>query len=223
MMQVPEDVFAAAIAAKRSAHAATAVPDRCAHAETLRVLTEAGHREAAKSAGVHVGTVYRWAKEAGMVRPSQLETELRLWLSVALPETGSECWLWHGALNRGYGVIGDGGKVVRVHRMLYVRYRGAIPDGLEIDHLCHTADGECRGGLCVHRRCVNPWHLEPVTTKENAERASSTRANGRYLAERTHCKNGHEFTPENTRLTARNGRVCRACRREWAKRQRARS
>lgn len=41
---------------------------------------------------------------------------------------------------------------------------------------------------------------------------------------KTHCKNGHEFTPENTRNQARGGRACRACSREAqreAQRQRA--
>lgn len=37
---------------------------------------------------------------------------------------------------------------------------------------------------------------------------------------KTHCKRGHEFTNENTRLTSK-GRACRACDRLWdAKRHR---
>lgn len=34
---------------------------------------------------------------------------------------------------------------------------------------------------------------------------------------KTHCKNGHEFTEENTRILANGSRVCRACKREWAR------
>ena len=31
---------------------------------------------------------------------------------------------------------------------------------------------------------------------------------------RTHCKNDHEFTPENTKRDANGNRVCRACRKD---------
>ena len=38
----------------------------------------------------------------------------------------------------------------------------------------------------------------------------------------THCKRGHEYTPENTRLSKnRRGRVCRACKNEREREQRA--
>jgi hypothetical protein len=30
---------------------------------------------------------------------------------------------------------------------------------------------------------------------------------------KTHCVNGHEFTPENTRVTKRNTRQCKECER----------
>lgn len=33
----------------------------------------------------------------------------------------------------------------------------------------------------------------------------------------THCKQGHEFTPENTYHTARGGRRCKACTRKYQK------
>ncbi len=33
-----------------------------------------------------------------------------------------------------------------------------------------------------------------------------------YLAKRTHCKNGHEFTEENTYVNTRGFRTCKACR-----------
>lgn len=37
---------------------------------------------------------------------------------------------------------------------------------------------------------------------------------GAHYANRTHCKNGHEFTPENTRLRKDSGRVCRQCKKD---------
>lgn len=159
-----------------------------------------------------------------MALPSQLPPSVRVWLFVDVPTSAHGCWLWTRALSEGYGVMGTDRRVVRVHRFLYEILRGPIPDGLELDHLCHSNDDTCAGGTtCRHRRCVNPWHLQPVTTKENADRATRTRINGRHLAHRTHCKNGHEFTPENTRITSRGSRTCRQCNAESARRRRARS
>jgi hypothetical protein len=43
---------------------------------------------------------------------------------------------------------------------------------------------------------------------------------GHYSASKTHCIRGHEFTEENTRRDKSNGRQCRACCNERARRQR---
>lgn len=62
--------------------------------------------------------------------------------------------------------------------------------------------------LCFKPSCVNVQHLAVATLSENAQRQRS--------AAKTHCKNGHEFTPENTyiRTGFRNGkRTCRTCQR----------
>ena len=71
------------------------------------------------------------------------------------------CWAWMGAThNRGYGVIGRGGKGKgneRAHRTAYRLYRGEIPEDKIILHKCGNAN------------CVNPWHLEAGTHKENAQ------------------------------------------------------
>jgi hypothetical protein len=130
----------------------------------------------------------------------------------------SDCWLWMGAQNgKGYGradVILDGALLPdrRCHRISYQWLVGPIPTGFELDHLCHTYDIGCPGGLtCQHRRCVNPAHLEPVTSVENTLRGRSASA---LNAAKTHCKRGHELTPENTQLIvsdARRSRNCRTC------------
>lgn len=67
------------------------------------------------------------------------------------------CWLWNRKVRTdGYGVKSLGKyEEVRAHRWVYEQRIGAIPDGLELDHLCNTP------------RCVNPAHLEPVTHEEN--------------------------------------------------------
>lgn len=53
--------------------------------------------------------------------------------------------------------------------------------------------------------------------------AIQQRANQEYdhMASRTHCKNGHAFTDENTHVDARGWRCCRACDRAKMARRRA--
>jgi hypothetical protein len=112
------------------------------------------------------------------------------------------CWIWTAATNGvGYGVLGRGGRgagLVYAHRFSYQIHRGAIPDGLELDHLCRN------------RGCVNPYHLEPVTRSENLRRSPVV---GRYPRP-THCPQGHEMIGDNVRISPAGGRVCRACCRE---------
>lgn len=114
-----------------------------------------------------------------------------------LRDAPGDCWIWTGAVDTdGYGRYSKD----PAHRLVYVSAVGPIPDGLQIDHLCRV------------RPCVNPAHLEPVTAAENNRRRDEALGLGVYA---THCKNGHEFTPENTRRRVRAGgqeeRVCRAC------------
>jgi hypothetical protein len=124
----------------------------------------------------------------------------RFWGFVTKTDT---CWLWQGSKNKGYGQFTvrrpeSLTKKLAAHRYAYELLVGSIPDGLDLDHLCRVP------------ACVNPAHLEPVTRKENLRRGIS--GNG----SKTHCKRGHEFTPENTYKTA-NGRGCVACRDAYQK------
>ena len=84
-----------------------------------------------------------------------------------------ECWPWQGHVgSQGYGSCA--GPINSPHRAVYQLLVGPIPKGLVLDHLCHTLDLECPGGPpCLHRRCVNPSHLEPVTNSENSRRGST--------------------------------------------------
>lgn len=47
-------------------------------------------------------------------------------------------------------------------------------------------------------------------------------ANGARLRALTHCKNGHEFSAENTHTNDRGFRICRACKRERERQRRQR-
>src|SRR3546814_9826723 len=67
----------------------------------------------------------------------------------------SGCWLWVRAISsEGYGVIYRHPKVALAHRVSYEMHKGAIPDGLQIDHLCRV------------RHCVNPDHRSAEHTSE---------------------------------------------------------
>lgn len=107
------------------------------------------------------------------------------------------CWLWTGPKSAGrapgYGRVYIGGKGYQAHRLAYEELVGPIPAGLVIDHLCRNP------------ACVNPAHLEPVTNAENIRRG---------LAIRTHCPQGHEYTPENVRHRANGHRSCKRCHRD---------
>lgn len=122
----------------------------------------------------------------------------RLWSHVRYnPATG--CWLHIGGKSgKGYCQIligGRLGKIVPAHRFSFETYRGPIPAGLEPDHLCRV------------RHCMNPWHMEPVTHRENVLRSDGIAAR---QAKQTHCIRGHSFTPENIRWEGRK-RKCKAC------------
>ena len=130
--------------------------------------------------------------------PVPVSARNRLWAGAVAD--GSGCWLWQGALTKGYGRIEVEGRHLRVHRLAYELVKGPIPDGLSLDHLCRT------------RNCINPDHLEAVTTRENILRGEGIAATH---ARKTHCIHGHKFTAENTHVW-RGGRSCRTCKRTQA-------
>jgi hypothetical protein len=133
---------------------------------------------------------------AALARPDWYETKV----APRLVEAPGGCLIWTGARNRGYGMVGlpDRGPVVKVHRVNYLRVRGAIPRGLSLDHLCRNPP------------CCLPAHLEPVTHRENMLRSPAPAARA---AERTHCPNGHPLVPGNLAVTNRSGRQCLTCQR----------
>lgn len=139
----------------------------------------------------------------------------RFWAKVC-PEPNMGCWLWSGRIaGGGYGYVWSAGRKVIAHRLAYETIVESVPDGLELDHLCRV------------RCCVNPAHLEPVTHAENVRRGVVSDINRARSRAQTHCKNGHEYSEENTyRYTHRGGgpwRGCRTCHRLWSnewKRQR---
>ncbi len=118
-----------------------------------------------------------------------------------------KCWLMLTSLDSdGYHIGSYRGKAVRTHKKIYVLTKGDIPKGMVTDHLCRN------------RNCCNPDHIEIVTNKENIRRGMNANSN------KTHCPQGHEYTPENIYLEKAKSnhsisRHCKICRSAISKRQ----
>ncbi len=114
-------------------------------------------------------------------------------------DASGDCWEWMAYRDHlGYGRATRPGRGVTVaHRVVYEALVGAIPEGLELDH------------LCGNRGCVNPDHLEPVTHQENMRRALQSPT----------CKYGH---PLEYQRPDRPHKSCRTCNNAASRRYRAR-
>ena len=123
---------------------------------------------------------------------------------VPCPDPGCECLLWPGRVTpQGYGQIGVGRKVIRVHRAAWELVNGPVPPGLVLDHV------KARG--CTHKHCANVAHLEPVTRRENTLRGDTLAA---ACARKTHCPQGHPYDDANTYRNPNGKRYCRTCGRQ---------
>lgn len=136
------------------------------------------------------------------VKKSNVE---RFWEYV---DVGSEdeCWLWKGCTKNGYGTFWirdssykNGGKMVPAHRYSYEIANGNVEKGAIFHHKCEV------------KNCVNPGHLEKYDsfgkhTIENHPDSPTT-----INKMKTHCINGHPFTPDNTIIEKSGKRRCITC------------
>src|SRR6266851_2746410 len=119
---------------------------------------------------------------------AHLESSIRL----RVRATATGCWLWQGSKTKsGYAEKWCDGKAVRLHREVYRRLVGQIPEGLELDH------------TCPYKHCINPEHLDLITPAKHRKLTG---------ARKSACINGHEYTPENTIMNSAGHRCCRTCR-----------
>jgi hypothetical protein len=144
-------------------------------------------------------------KHMGRPRASyKLSKKERFWQSVNKTDS---CWVWTRFLNPdGYGQIKvrekNGAKTYRVHRYSLMLSGIKIPKEMFVDHICRN------------RACVRPEHLRVVTPKVNSlENSIGPLA---INSKKTHCKRGHKFTKQNTRVMKTKygtGRCCIVCHR----------
>lgn len=106
----------------------------------------------------------------------------------------NECWLWKRSLSTGGYPRYKKGNIYYAHIYAYTITKGAIPDGLELDHTCLT------------RSCINPNHLEAITHQENMLRGNTFASK---QSKQTHCKRNHSL--DNSYIH-KNRRLCRICR-----------
>ena len=122
-------------------------------------------------------------------------THARFWAKV---EKTEGCWNWVGHRKPdGYGRwriptgTGSNGKQHYVHRVSYEMAHGPVPEGMQVDHICHNTS------------CVRPSHLRLTSPKQNQENriaANSgnasgvrgvTKHQGRWLARVRHAGVNH--------------------------------
>jgi hypothetical protein len=101
---------------------------------------------------------------------------------------------------RGYGRIGRNGKTYFTHRYFYALMVGAIPAGMDLDHLCRVRD------------CMEPTHLEPVTHAENCRRGIAGEVVAAMHLAKTECPSGHPYAGDNLYVGKDGARACKKCR-----------
>jgi len=138
---------------------------------------------------------YKRLRRAGALPVMRIADPVaRFW---AKATTSGACMIWTGQRNHdGYGLAYWEGRERLAHRVSYELTFGPVPPGLELDHTCRN------------RACVRPDHLDAVTHRVNVIRGCGQAA---VNAAKTHCKRGHAFTPENTRIVSGSKRHCRTC------------
>lgn len=111
------------------------------------------------------------------------------------------CWVWTGALSRGYGQFWNGDqKQCQAHVLSYKWAVGPVPPRMQLDHFA-----------CDLPSCVRPSHVRPTMPRENTLRGDTLAAKN---AAKTHCPKGHPYDPFNTMARSNGKRECKTCARD---------
>jgi hypothetical protein len=120
-----------------------------------------------------------------------------------IPGDPRDCWIWEGHRTKtGYPSATSVNTFKgAAYRLIYMMMVGPVRPCWHLHHICENGPGGC----------VNPHHLMPLAPGAHITVGDSPHGTN---ARKTHCKNGHEFTPENT-ITHTNGygRRCLTCHR----------
>lgn len=150
----------------------------------------------------------RWRRAKGSEFTSRYGDPVQLFWEKVDQRGADECWAWQAHIDtNGYGTYNathEGVRYTKAHRFSYALEHGEVDESLDLDHTCH--DPETCKPPCLHRRCVNPRHLEAVSHRENMARSAQG-----SLARRTHCDNGHPLSGDNLIIRKGGARRCREC------------
>jgi len=103
------------------------------------------------------------------------ESDVKRFRSKLAPANDAGCTLWtgHRSHKDGYGRMDVGSRLngtkrsLLAHRISYTIANGPIPQGMTVDHICHTHD------------CVAPTHLRLATNAENNQNRDGAYANSK--------------------------------------------
>lgn len=121
-----------------------------------------------------------------------------------IPVTESGCWLWLASTRNGCGYgqmhTDRNFKPKYAHRVSYELFKGPIPEGLQVLHICDV------------RICVNPDHLYVGDQVQNMQDVRQ-RGNPPWIQKRAkqYCKRGHPLFGRNLYVRPTGFRQCRIC------------
>lgn len=92
-----------------------------------------------------------------------LPFDKRFWSKV---DKSGDCWVWtSGTTKHGYGMFCFQGRMKGAHVVSWEIENGPVPDGMKVDHRCHT------------EACVRPSHLRLLTHEGNGQYRKGAQAN----------------------------------------------
>lgn len=135
--------------------------------------------------------------------PEKIWADREFWPKVDV-RGPDECWLWQGTnMGKGYGAIRPAGsdRPTGAHRVSWAMHNGRWP-----------AHGEIVMHSCDTPACVNPGHLSIGSQQENVQDCVRKGRHKPFIPpKKKTCKNGHEFTDENTEYVRSRGYMVRRC------------